>query len=93
MYTRVSAASELRQFSHFHILKQLFFQYFVGTSYILSVQITCLSAYNVPTKLQKRNVEGPAPLPPPPPGYDSDDNSLFDVENVVLGIAVLPHDN
>ena len=33
---RASGASELRKFSHFHILKLLFPQYFVGTSDTLS---------------------------------------------------------
>ena len=50
-----------------------FFQYFVGTSDTLSVQMTCLSAYmyrqfpNVPTKLRKSIIG--APCPPPPSGY------------------------
>ena len=58
-----------------------FFQYFVGTSDTLSVQMTCLSAHmyrqiskctdkfpNVPTKIRKSIIGGggaAAPLPPP----------------------------
>ena len=39
-------ASELRKFRRFYILRVCyFFQYFVGTSDTLSVQMTCLSAY------------------------------------------------
>ena len=46
MCMRASGASELRKKkNHFHILKLLFFQYFVGTSDTLSVQMTCLSVY------------------------------------------------
>ena len=52
-----------------------FFQYFVGTSETLSVQMTYLSAYNVPTDFQmyqqnsEKAVEGNCP--PPPFGYAS----------------------
>ena len=45
MYMRASGASELRKCWHFHIKKCYFFQYFVGTSETLSVQMTYLSAY------------------------------------------------
>ena len=67
-------ASELRQCLNFHILKLLFFQYFVGNSDTLSVQITCLSAYmHVLTNFQmyRQNSEKHYPPPPPPPGYAS----------------------
>ena len=37
--------ASLEIFSHFYILKLYFFQYFVGTSDTLSVQMKCLSAY------------------------------------------------
>ena len=45
VYASERSVSELRKFSHFHINNCHFFQYFVGTSDILSVQMTCLSAY------------------------------------------------
>ena len=83
MCMRASGASELRKFRHFTFLNCYFFQYFVGTSDTLSVQMTCLSAYmyrqiskctdkfsNVPTKLRKSIIGGqmpPCPPPPPPP--------------------------
>ena len=43
-------ANELRNFLHFHNLKLQFFQYFVGTSETLSVQM--LVGLHVPTKLR-----------------------------------------
>ena len=75
-------ASELRKCWHFTFLNCYFFQYFVGTPDILSVQMTCLSAYmyrqiskctdkfsNVPTKLRKSIIGGGggAVAPPAPP--------------------------
>ena len=43
MFMRASGASEVENSEHFYILKVLyFFQYFVGTSDILSVQMICL---------------------------------------------------
>ena len=76
-------ASELRKCWHFTFLNWYFFQYFVGTSDTLSVQMTCLLAYmyqqiskstnkfsNVPTKLRKSIIGGGGgQLPPchPPP--------------------------
>ena len=80
---RASGASELRKFSHFHILKVLFlsifcwyFRYFVGTN-------DMLVGLNVPTNFQmyRENSEkalwggGGAIAPPrlpPPPGYAND---------------------
>ena len=80
---RASGASELRKFWHFTFLNCYFFQYFVGTSDTLSVQMTCLSAYmyrqiskctenfsNVPTKLRKSIIGGGGgrgSCPPPLP--------------------------
>ena len=85
MCMRASGASELRKFWHFTLLNCYFFQYFVGTSDTLSVQMTCLSAYmyrqiskctdkfsNVPTKLRKSIIGGgggSCPPAPPPSGY------------------------
>ena len=76
MYMRACGASELRKFSHFHILKLLFlsifcwyFKYFVGTNDILV-------GLHIPTNFQmygqnseKALLGGGAisPLPPPPP--------------------------
>ena len=76
MLCETSEASELRNFSHFHILKLLyFFQYFVGTSDALSVQneMTCLSAYmyrqisKCTDKTPKKHYGGGGALPPAPP--------------------------
>ena len=73
-------ASELIKFSHFHIWNCHFFQYFVGTSDIFSVQMTCLSAYmyrqiskctEKTPKKKKKSLWGESPCPPPPPGYAS----------------------
>ena len=68
-------ASELRKFSHFHILKLLFlsifcwyFRYVVGTN---DLRLTCTDKFpNVPTKLRKSIREGDN-FPPAPPGYAS----------------------
>ena len=60
-------------FCIFTLKKSYFFQYFVGTSKTLSVQMIYLSAYNVPTDLQmyRQNSEkallGGGQPPPPPP--------------------------
>ena len=77
-------ASELRKFWHFTFLNWYFFQYFVGTSDTLSVQMTCLWAYMYRqiskctdkfSKLYQQNSEkallgGGAVAPcPPPSGY------------------------
>ena len=75
--------ASLEYFGIFTFLNCYFFQYFVGTSDTLSVQMTCLSAYmyrqisqctvkcpNVPTKVRKGIIGGGgaiAPLPPPLP--------------------------
>ena len=71
MYMRAS----LENFRIFTSKNCYFFQYFVGTSDTLSVQMTCLSAHmnrqilNVPTKLRKSIIGGRgaiahAPAPP-----------------------------
>ena len=44
-------------FSHFHILKLQFFQYFVGTSDTLSVQMKCLSALPTNFRMYRQNTE------------------------------------
>ena len=74
MFMRASRASELEHFGNLH-----FFQYFVGTSDILSVQMICLSAnmYRQISKCTDKTpkkhywgggaVAAPAPYPPPPP--------------------------
>ena len=68
MYMRASGSSELRNFLHFHIKNCYFFQYFVGTSETLSVQMTYLSAY-----MYRQNSEnallggGGGAIAPPPP--------------------------
>ena len=74
MYVYAERAS-LENFGIFTFLNCYFFQYFVGTSNTLSVQMTCLSAYmytdkfpNVLTKLRK--IIG-GQLPPPPPLWRS----------------------
>ena len=66
MYMRASGASELRQFSHFYILKLLFlsifcwyFRYFVGTKLM-----TCLSAYMYRQNSEKALWGGGGQLPP-----------------------------
>ena len=76
VYVYASERSErARKFWHFYILKVLF-QYFVGTSDILSVQIICLSAnmYRQISKCTDKTLKkallgggAVAPLPPPPP--------------------------
>ena len=78
LYMRASAASELRNICIFTFKNCYFFQYFVGTSETLSVQMTYLSAYNVPTDFQmyRQNSEKAvggiiSPPPPPPSGYAS----------------------
>ena len=71
-------ASELENFGIFTFQKCYFFQYFVGTSDILSVQLICLSANmyrqisKCTDKTPKMHYWGavappPAPSPPPPP--------------------------
>ena len=74
MCMRASGASELRKFWHFLIC--YFFQYFVGTSDTLSVQMTCLSAHmyrqisKCTDKNPKKHYWGGScpPCPPPPSG-------------------------
>ena len=57
-------ASELRNFRIFTFtLKLLFFQYFVGTSDVLSVQMTCLSAYRYRQNSEKALWRGWGQLP------------------------------
>ena len=86
MCERAKRAS-LDNFGIFTFLNCYFFQYFVGTSDTLLVQMTCLSAYmyrqitkctdkcsNVPTKLRK-SIIGGCP-PPPPSGYANGLRSL-----------------
>ena len=67
--------ASLQNFGIFTFLICYFFQYFVGTSDTLSVQMTCLSAhmYRQISKCTDKNPKkhywgGPAP-PPPPSGY------------------------
>ena len=71
---RANGASELRKFWHFYILICYFFQYFVGTSDTLSVQMTCLSAHmyrqisKCTDKIRKSIIGGGGgQLPPLPP--------------------------
>ena len=72
---RASGASELRNFGIFTFLNCYFFQYFVGTSDTLSVQMTCLSAYmyrqisKCTDKTPKSIIGGQLPPCPPPSGY------------------------
>ena len=71
--------ASLENFGIFTFLICYFFQYFVGTSDTLSVQMTCLSAHmyrqiskctdkfpNVPTKIRKSIIGGAAAPPAPP---------------------------
>ena len=63
-------ASERRKLLHFHIQNCYFFQYFVGTSETLSVQMTYLSAYMYRKNSEKNIIGGklpPCPPHPPPP--------------------------
>ena len=69
MYMRASGASELRKYSHFHILKLLFisifcwkFRYYVDTN-------DMLVGLHVPTNFQmyRQNFEKALWVPPPPP--------------------------
>ena len=82
IYMRVSGASELRKFCIFTFKKCYFFQYFVGTSETLSVQMTYLSAYMYrqiskctgKTSRKKKHYWGgncPPPPAPSPSGYAS----------------------
>ena len=99
----LSGTSELRNFGIFTFLICYFFQYFVGTSDTLSVQMTCLSAHmyrqiskctdkfpNVPTKIRKSNIGGggaAAPPAPPPSGYANDLSTLVGTSNLVRIIS------
>ena len=77
MYVYMRASLEF--FSHFDILKLLFLSIFFGSSDTLSVQMTCMSAYMLPTDFQmyRQNSEKAllwgggggaiAPLAPPTP--------------------------
>ena len=73
-------ASELENVQIFTFKNWYFFQYFVGTSNTLSVQMTCLSAYTyrqiskcIYRKTPKKHYGGGGGSPPPPPsGYASD---------------------
>ena len=74
MYTCVGERAErasLENFGIFTFLNCHFFQYFVGTSHTLSVQMTCLSAYMYRQKSEKALLGGGGggncPLCPPPP--------------------------
>ena len=98
MYILASGASELRKVLNFLILKLQFFQYFVGTSDTLSVQMTCLLAYmyrqipNVPTKLRKSIIGGGGQLPPPPSGYASEeDYRKISLQRIGGNIFLCPH--
>ena len=73
----VAERASLENFGIFTFLNCYFFQYFVGTTDTLSVQMTCLSAH-VPTNFQMYRQKsekallggGGGQLPPPPPsGY------------------------
>ena len=76
MCMRASGTSELRKIWHFTFLNCYFFQYFVGTSDTLSVQMTYLSVYmyrqisKCTDKTPKKHYWGGGgqlpPLPPPP---------------------------
>ena len=77
MFMRARGASELENFGIFTFQKCYFFQYFVGTSDILSVQLICLSA-NMYRQISKCTDKTPKkhywggggscpPAPPPPP--------------------------
>ena len=73
--------ASLENFGIFTFLNCYFFQYFVGTSDTLSVQMTCLSAYmyrqisKCTDKTPKKALLGgggeqlPPPAPPPHSGY------------------------
>ena len=74
--------ASLENFGIFTFLNWYFFQYFVGTSDILSVQMVCLSdnmyrqISKCTDKTLKKHYGGD--LPPPPSGYASDtDTTLF----------------
>ena len=81
VYVYICERASLENFGIFTFLNCYFFQYFVGTSDTLSVQMTCLSAYytctdkfpNVPTNFQmyrqkseKALLGGGGAAPPPP---------------------------
>ena len=83
--------ASLENFGIFTFLNCYFFQYFVGTSDTLSVQMTCLSAYmyrqicKCTNKSPNRHYWGaiapPPPVPPPPPsGYANGDPYIHDSE-------------
>ena len=79
VYATERSESSLENFGIFTFLICYFFQYFVGTSDTLSVQMTCLSAHmyrqiskctdkfpSVPTKIRKSIIGGAAAPPAPP---------------------------
>ena len=63
-----------------------FFQYFVGTSDTLSVQMACLSAYMYRTNFQmyRQNFEKAfaIAIAPPPPGYASGPKCINSIANI-----------
>ena len=60
-----SERASLENVGSFTFLNCYFFQYLVGTSDTLSVQMTCLSAYMYRQKSEKALLGGSCPPPPP----------------------------
>ena len=97
--------ASLENFGLFTFLNCYFFQYFVGTSDTLSVQMTCLSNYNVyiptnfsnvPTKLRKSIIGGGGgqlPPCPPPSGYANGKNGTNGKRMSCSLQAARPHPN
>ena len=83
--------ASLENFGIFTFLNCYFFQYFVGTSDTLSVQLTCLSAYmyrqisKCTDKTPKKHYWCP---PPPPSGYANGMHHHQDGTRVV--VALIP---
>ena len=72
LYMQASGASKLWKLSHFHIVKLIFLQYFVGTSDIFRYKCTTdnFQMYCWQNSEKALLGEGKSP-PPPPPGYTS----------------------